>query len=92
MFLEFIQNLAYSFYPKLVKIFNINYNFVKIYYNKNIKFFNKNFVDIALKTSQCIQTIKLNNLIFETIIPDLKNNVLRITFSNFYLVISIDYI
>lgn len=82
MFLKMIKNLVYYIYVRLAKVFNVDRNFVQIYYNKDIELFNFDFINISLKISRNIRKSKRYNLILNMGIPDLKSSLLLFTFLN----------
>lgn len=77
---------------RLAKIFDIYYNVLQIYNNKDIKLFFRNFINISLKLSQSIKKNKKYKLILEKAIIDPKNYLLFIAIINFHPIISISNI
>ena len=71
----------------LAKVLGINQDIIQIYHNKNIKLFSKNLVDIALKTSECIEKAKGHHLVFKITISGAESHLPLVTFSNSYLII-----
>lgn len=76
----------------LVVFFDIDYDLIQIYKDKDFKLFFRDFIHIALKSSQNIKKFNIHHLIFELLILSQKNQLLFIFFSNSYLIIDISEI
>lgn len=82
------QDLLYSFYIWLAKLFGINQDIIQIYHNKDIKLFSKDLLDITLKTSWCVGKAKKYNLVYKVSVLFAKNLFLLLILLNLYLMIS----
>lgn len=62
-------------------------NIIHIYYNKNIKLFCKDHIDVILKTGWGMRKIKMHDLIFEMIIPNIKDYLSFVTFLDYHMIV-----
>ena len=86
---KFVQNLVYTLNIKLFEVFDIDQDIILIYNDKNIQFFNQYLINISLKNSWGMKSIKKYDLIFKMTISDFKCYLLFITFLNPYPIIGI---
>lgn len=87
MALGLVKDLAYGLHVRLACVLNIDQNIVQIHNNKDVKLFSKIFINIALKTGRGIRNSKRLDLILKMAVPDTKNSLLFIAFSNFHLIV-----
>ena len=62
---------------------------IQVNNNKNISLFSQNLIIIFLKSSQIIEKLKIDDLIFEMTIPYLKSRLLSILLMEFHILINI---
>lgn len=85
IFLKLIWYLIYKINMWLAIIVGIDQNIIQIHHNKNTKLFSKNYLDIAFKIGGYIRKTKKHDLIFKMTIFGVKNRLLLVIFSDFYL-------
>lgn len=72
--------------------FNVDKIVVKIYNNDNVKFFRQDLIDITLKTGWLISISERHYLVLKVVIPGPEDCFVFVTFSNFHLMIDLDWI